>query len=194
VDEGFKELGKRWKPILDVFDENGVDLCYEVHPSEDVFDGITYEMFLENVNQHKRACLLYDPSHFVLQQLDYLQYIDFYHERIRAFHVKDSEFHATGKQGTFGGYQGWLNRAGRYRSPGDGQVDFKSVFSKLTQYGYKGWAVLEWECCLKHPEDGAREGAKFISDHIIRVTDKAFDDFAKTEQGSKFNREVLGLN
>lgn len=194
VEEGFKELGKRWKPILDVFDENGVDLCYEVHPSEDIFDGITYEMFLENVNQHQRACLLYDPSHFVLQQLDYLQYIDFYHERIRAFHVKDSEFHATGKQGTFGGYQGWLNRAGRYRSPGDGQVDFKSVFSKLTQYGYKGWAVLEWECCLKHPEDGAREGSKFISDQIIRVTDKAFDDFAKTEQGSKFNREVLGLN
>ena len=194
VEEGFKELARRWKPILDVFDESGVDVCYEIHPSEDLFDGVTYEMFLEAVDNHSRACLLYDPSHFVLQQLDYLAYIDNYHERIRAFHVKDAEFNPTGRQGAFGGYQGWLNRAGRYRSPGDGQVDFGGIFSKLTQYGYEGWAVLEWECCIKHPEDGAREGAQFISDHIIRVTDKAFDDFARTSQGATFNRDILGLN
>ncbi|WP_346239062.1 sugar phosphate isomerase/epimerase [Niabella insulamsoli] len=193
VDEGFTELAKRWTPILNYFDECGVDVCYEIHPGEDLFDGATYEMFLDKVNQHARACLLYDPSHFVLQQLDYIQYIDFYHERIRAFHVKDAEFNPTGRQGTFGGYQSWLNRAGRYRSPGDGQVDFKTIFSKLAQYDYKGWAVMEWECCLKHPEDGAREGAEFINKHIIRVTDKAFDDFAATGTDSDFNKKVLGL-
>ena len=193
VDAGFTELGKRWTPILNYFDEHGVDVCYEIHPGEDLFDGVTYEMFLEKVNQHPRACLLYDPSHFVLQCLDYLQYIDHYHERIKAFHVKDAEFNATGKQGTFGGYQSWLNRAGRYRSPGDGQVDFKSIFSKLAQYNFKGWAVLEWECCIKHPEDGAREGVAFIQDHIIRVTEKAFDDFAGLEADEKMNKAILGL-
>lgn len=194
VDEAFTELARRWTPILDTFDECGVDVCYEIHPGEDLFDGITYEMFLEKVNNHPRACLLYDPSHFVLQQLDYIQYIDFYHERIKAFHVKDSEFNPTGKQGTFGGYQSWLNRAGRYRSPGDGQVDFKTIFSKLTQYGYDGWAVMEWECCIKNQIDGATEGAKFIEDHIIRVTDKAFDDFASTGADAAFNKEILGLS
>ncbi len=194
VEEGFSELARRWLPILNYFDECGVDVCYEVHPGEDIFDGITYEMFLERVNNHARACLLYDPSHFVLQQLDYVQYIDHYHERIRAFHVKDAEFNATGKQGAFGGYQSWLNRAGRYRSPGDGQVDFKKIFSKLTEYNYPGWAVMEWECCLKHPEDGAREGAQFIKDHIIRVTEKAFDDFAGQAADDVFNRKVLGLD
>lgn len=194
VEEGFKELGRRWTPILNEFDANGVDVCYEIHPGEDLFDGETYEMFLEEVNQHSRACLLYDPSHFVLQQLDYIQYIDFYHERIRAFHVKDAEFNSTGKQGTFGGYQSWLKRAGRYRSPGDGQVDFKTVFSKLTEYDYSGWAVMEWECCLKHPEDGAREGAQFIKDHIIRVTEKAFDDFAGVKTDQAFIRSLLGLS
>ena len=193
VDAGFTELGKRWTPILNYFDEHGVDVCYEIHPGEDLFDGVTYEMFLEKVNHHPRACLLYDPSHFVLQCLDYLQYIDHYHERIKAFHVKDAEFNATGKQGTFGGYQSWLNRAGRYRSPGDGQVDFKSIFSKLAQYNFKGWAVLEWECCIKHPEDGAREGVAFIQDHIIRVTEKAFDDFAGLEADEKMNKAILGL-
>jgi sugar phosphate isomerase/epimerase len=194
VEEGFKELAKRWTPILNYLDECGVDACYEIHPGEDLFDGITYEMFLEKVNNHPRACLLYDPSHFVLQQLDYIQYIDFYHQRIRAFHVKDSEFNATGKQGTFGGYQSWANRAGRYRSPGDGQVDFKTIFSKLAQYDYKGWAVMEWECCIKHPEDGAMEGAAFIKNHIIRVTEKAFDDFAGVAPDEKRNRSILGLD
>jgi len=193
VDTGFKELGKRWKPILDVFEDNGVDLCYEIHPGEDLHDGVSYERFLEEVNNHPRACLLYDPSHFVLQQLDYLTYIDHYHERIRAFHVKDAEFNPTGKQGVYGGYQSWINRAGRFRSLGDGQVDFKSIFSKLTQYDYGGWAVLEWECCIKHPEDGAKEGSIFIKSNIIRVTEKAFDDFAGTGSDEAFNRSVLGI-
>ncbi len=193
VETGFKELAARWMPILDEFDQHGVDLCYEIHPGEDLHDGITYELFLQHTNNHPRACLLYDPSHFVLQCLNYLEYIDNYHERIRMFHVKDAEFNPTGKQGVYGGYQPWLERAGRFRSLGDGQVDFKSIFSKMAQYDFKGWAVLEWECCLKHPEDGAREGAPFIKQHIIRVTDKAFDDFAGTGKDEKFNRTVLGL-
>ncbi len=194
VETGFKELANRWLPILNAFDENGVDLCYEIHPGEDLHDGISYEMFLEHTNNHPRACLLYDPSHFVLQCLDYLQYIDHYHERIRMFHVKDAEFNPTGKQGVYGGYQSWINRAGRFRSLGDGQVDFKSVFSKLTAYGFEGWAVMEWECAIKHPEDGAKEGAIFINDHIIRVTEKAFDDFAGTGSDENFNKSVLGLD
>lgn len=194
VEEGFKELARRWMPILNYFDECGVDVCYEVHPGEDIFDGVTYELFLDAVQQHPRACLLYDPSHFVLQQLDYLAYIDHYHQRIKAFHVKDAEFNSTGKQGTFGGYQSWANRAGRYRSPGDGQVDFKSIFSKLAQYDYAGWAVMEWECCIKHPEQGAKEGASFINNHIIRVTERAFDDFASSGTDVAANRKLLGLD
>ncbi len=193
VEEGFKELAKRWLPILNTFDECGVDVCYEIHPGEDLHDGISYEMFLENVNNHSRACLLFDPSHFVLQCLDYLSYIDNYHQRIKAFHVKDAEFNPTGKQGVYGGYQSWINRAGRFRSTGDGQVDFKSIFSKLAAYDYTGWAVMEWECCLKNSEDGAREGAPFIRDHIIKVTTHAFDDFAATAKDEKLNRSVLGI-
>lgn len=194
VETGFTELAKRWRPILDYFDSCGVDVCYEIHPGEDLHDGVSYEMFLDKVDQHSRACLLYDPSHFVLQCLDYLTYIDHYHERIRMFHVKDAEFNPTGKQGVYGGFQGWVERAGRFRSLGDGQVDFKSIFSKLTGYNYKGWAVLEWECALKHPEDGAREGAAFIQDHIIRVTEKAFDDFAGTGSDEAFNKKILGIH
>jgi len=193
VEDGFKELAKRWLPILNAFDKAGVDLCYEIHPGEDLHDGITFERFLEATGNHARCNILYDPSHFVLQQMDYLQYIDFYHPYIKMFHVKDAEFNPTGKSGVYGGYQDWINRPGRFRSLGDGQVDFQSIFSKLTQYGYEGWAVLEWECCIKHPEQGAAEGAPFISDHIIRVTEKAFDDFASTGKDQKLNKRILGI-
>ena len=193
VEEGFNELAKRWKPILDAFDEAGVDVCYEIHPGEDLHDGVTFERFLEATGNHRRCRMLYDPSHFVLQQLDYLQYIDFYHEFIRIFHVKDAEFRPSGKSGVYGGYQNWIDRPGRFRSLGDGQVDFKAIFSKFAQYDYPGWAVVEWECAIKHPEDGAREGAPFVRDHIIRVTERAFDDFAGSGADREFNRKALGI-
>jgi sugar phosphate isomerase/epimerase len=187
VEEAFAELGRRWQPILDTFDDCGVDIAFELHPGEDLHDGVSFERFLDAVGQHPRANILYDPSHFVLQQLDYLAFIDLYHPRIKAFHVKDAEFRPNGRQGVYGGYSAWADRAGRFRSPGDGQIDFRAIFSKMAQYEFGGWAVLEWECALKHPEDGAREGAEFIRRHIIRVADRAFDDFA----GSAVHPDVL---
>lgn len=194
VEQGFAELAARWLPILDTFAEHDVALCYELHPGEDLHDGITFERFLDAVDHHRAAKILYDPSHFVLQQLDYLAFIDHYHQHIGAFHVKDAEFNPNGRSGVYGGYADWIDRPGRFRSIGDGQIDFQSIFSKLTQYNYQGWAVLEWECCIKHPEQGAREGAQRINDYLINVTEHAFDDFAGTTSDSHSNRKILGLN
>lgn len=193
VETAFDTLAARWRPLLDLADEQGVDICYELHPGEDLHDGVTFEMFLDRVGNHARANLLYDPSHFVLQQLDYLDHIDIYHDRIRMFHVKDAEFRPTGRQGVYGGFQPWAGRAGRFRSPGDGQVDFRQVFSRLTGHGFPGWAVVEWECALKHPEDGAREGAAFVRRHIIRTTPHAFDDFAAQPVDKAAVAAALGL-
>ena len=194
VEAGFAELAKRWRPILDAYEEAGVDVCFELHPGEDLHDGVTFERFLEAVDNHPRANILYDPSHFVLQQMDYLGFIDIYHERIKAFHVKDAEFIPSARSGVYGGYQGWVDRPGRFRSLGDGQIDFSGIFSRFASYDYTGWAVLEWECCLKHPEDGAREGAPFIKKHMIRKPERAFDDFASVAPNENLNRQILGLD
>lgn len=193
IETAFEELARRWRPILDICDEQGVNLCYEIHPSEDLHDGTSFERFYELVGQHERCKILFDPSHFVLQQLNYLDYIDIYREHIRMFHVKDAEFLPSGRQGIYGGYSSWLERAGRFRSLGDGQVDFKAIFSKFAQYNYQGWASLEWECCLKDQEDGAREGVDFINRHIIRVTDKIFDDFAGAPVDQRQISAMLGI-
>lgn len=194
VEAAFDELARRWRPILDEFEENGVDACFEIHPGEDLHDGITFEMFLDRLKSHPRCNLLYDPSHFVLQQLNYLEYIDIYHSRIKMFHVKDAEFNPTGRQGVYGGFQPWAQRAGRFRSLGDGQVNFGQIFSKLTQYNFAGWAVMEWECCIKSPDQGAREGAPFIARHIIEASDRSFDDFAGSGADLKASRRILGLD
>ena len=193
VEMGFEELASRWMPILNSFEDQGVNVCYEIHPGEDLHDGHTYERFLELVQGHKRACILYDPSHFLLQQLDYIQFIDLYHDRIKAFHVKDAEFNPTGKSGVYGGYMPWSERAGRFRSLGDGHIDFTTIFSKLSQYDFDGWAVMEWECCIKSSEQGAKEGAQFINSHIIEVAKRAFDDFAESQQDQSELKDILGL-
>lgn len=193
VEEGFKELAKRWKPILDYADKFGVDCCYELHPGEDLHDGASFEQFLEATGNHPRVCINYDPSHFILQCMDYVGFIDVYGSRIKAFHVKDAEYRPSAKAGVYGGYMGWKERPGRFRSLGDGQVDFKQVFSRLTAVGYSSWAVLEWECCFKDAAQGAAEGAPFIASHLIDVPLKAFDDFAGAATDVKRNRRVLGL-
>ena len=110
------------------------------------------------------------------------------------FHVKDAEFNPTGRKGVYGGFQSWENRAGRFRSLGDGQVDFASIFSKMATNNFDGWAVVEWECAIKHPVDGAIEGAQLVKDHTIRVTEKAFDDFTQDGADAGANRKMLGLD
>jgi sugar phosphate isomerase/epimerase len=190
---GFTELARRWQPILHTAEEYGINLAYEIHPGEDLHDGITFERFLAATGHHPRVHILYDPSHFILQCLDYIGYLDVYKEYIKAFHVKDAEYHAGARSGVYGGYQDWQDRPGRFRSLGDGQVDFKRVFSKLTQNGYTGWAVLEWECCIKDSVQGAREGATFIKSMLIDTPSRAFDDFAGGSTDETTNRHILGL-
>ncbi|HKU07169.1 MAG TPA: sugar phosphate isomerase/epimerase family protein [Bradyrhizobium sp.] len=193
VERAFDELARRWRPLLDEADRAGVDLCFELHPGQDLHDGITFERFLGCVDGHPRAKINYDPSHFLLQQMDYLGFIDRYHERIGAFHVKDAEFTTSAASGVYGGYQDWLDRPGRFRSVGDGQIDFGGIFDRLTRYGYDGWAVLEWECCLKNSNDGAREGAQFISDHIIRVSERSFDAMLDAPMSADKVDRMLGI-
>ena len=193
IEEAFREMASRWRPVLDHASGLGLRIGYELHPGSDLFDGYTFERFLHELDGHPAIALNYDPSHMVLQGMDYLEFIRLYGDRIAGFHVKDAELRPNGKGGAYGGYLGWAQRPGRFRSLGDGQVDFKSVFTLLTEAGYRGWAVLEWECAVKSPEQGAAEGAPFIMSHLIEMSSVAFDDFAGGDSDQQLNRRILGL-
>ena len=52
---------------------------------------------------------------------------------------------------------------------------------------------MEWECCIKSPEQGAAEGAPFIANQIIEVTGKAFDDFAGGGVDEAIHKKILGI-
>ena len=194
VDLAFNELAARWKPVLDLAAEYGIYLAYEVHPADDVHDGVTFERFLSATGNHRSVSILYDPSHLLLQCIDYAGYIDCYSSYIKAFHVKDAELNPTARSGVYGGFQSWKDRPGRFRSLGDGQTDFTKIFTKLVEVGYCSWAVLEWECCIKDAVQGAREGATFIKSLLMETPEKAFDDFAAGESNLELNRKILGLD
>jgi len=193
IDAAFAELARRWRPILDHADAHGIDICFELHPGEDLHDGVTFDRFLALVDGHPRARILYDPSHMLLQHMDYLGFIELYAPRIAAFHVKDAEFVPSGRSGVYGGFQDWAQRPARFRSLGDGQVDFRGIFSRLAATGYQGWCVLEWECCLKRKEDGAAEGAPFIARHMIATTDKPFDAALRRPLAPGMAERILGI-
>ncbi|MFN0164599.1 MAG: sugar phosphate isomerase/epimerase family protein [Burkholderiales bacterium] len=192
IDDGFAELARVWRPILDAFDAVGVDVCYELHPGEDLHDGATFERLLDKLGGHQRCRILFDPSHLLLQHIDYVGFVEIYHERIGSFHVKDAEFVKSARSGTYGSFHTWGERPGRFRSLGDGQVDFKSLFSRLAYHGYNGWATVEWECYLKHPMDGAREAVDFVKRHMIHTTDTPFDAFMRPAGDTARNRRILG--
>lgn len=193
IETAFTELARRWRPILDHAGQAGIDICFELHPGEDLHDGVTFERFLDRVDGHRRARLLYDPSHMLLQHMDYLGFVTRYGDRIAAFHVKDAEFQPSDRSGVYGGFQDWRDRPGRFRSPGDGQVDFRGVFSRLAHVGFDGWATLEWECCYKRKEDGAAEGAPFIARHMIAVTPRPFDAALRRTFDAAAARRILGI-
>jgi sugar phosphate isomerase/epimerase len=193
VELAFKELAKRWQSILETAEQYGIDIAYEIHPGDDLHDGVTFERFLAETGNHSSVKILYDPSHFFLQCLDYLGFISYYGDYLKAFHVKDAEFNPSPRSGVYGGYQSWKDRPGRFRSLGDGQIDFRKIFTKLTEAGYNSWAVLEWECPIKDAVQGASEGASFIKAMLIDTPKRAFDDFGKGEADAKLNKRILGL-
>jgi len=148
------------------------------------------EMFLDP-SAVQALQYLYDPA-ISCCSADSLEHIDLYHERIRMFHVKDAEFNPRPAARACMAVQSWIDRGRTLPLAGRRQVNFKAIFSKLTQYHIR-WRCSCGNCCLSTRGRRPAEGAKVIADHIIRVTDKAFDDFAGAGADVAANRRMLGV-
>ena len=180
IETAFDELARRWRPILDAFDEAGVDVCYEIHPGEDLLDGATFEMFLDAGRQppallHQLRPVALRAAAARLSRLH--RHLPRAHQGVSRQGRRVQPDRPAGRLFGLPGL-GRTAPAASARSA-TAQVDFGAIFSKLAGYDYGSWAVLEWECCLKHPEDGAREGRRFIAAHIIRVTEQGLRRFRR---------------
>lgn len=204
VRAGYFELARRWLPVLNYAGDKGVKIAFEVHPMEDVFDGATFEQFLDACGGHEAVGIAFDPSHFILQVLDYLAFVDLYHDRIFGAHWKDGEFNPSGRQGVYSGMMPFISRAGRFRSLGDGHLTLKALEAGLAKYGLSLWRVLEWEDVIKDKVLGATEGAKILQALIddtplplfpkqVVPTATSFEKFAATGGSRATIEHCLGF-
>lgn len=179
---GYREFADRWNPVLDVFDEVGVRFALEAHPTEIAYDIVTAEKALEAVNRRPAFGFNFDPSHFIHQQFDPVEFINAFPDRIYHVHVKDSKLSLSGRSSIlsshleFGDYRrGW-----NFVSPGRGDVDLENIIRALNRIGYNGPLSVEWEDSGMDREHGAAEAAQYVKKTDFQPSNVAFDAaFAK---------------
>ena len=177
IDAGYRDFAERWNPILDVFDEVGVRFGLEVHPTEIAYDIITSELTLAAIDRRPAFGFNFDPSHFVHQMFDPVNFINAFSDRIYHVHVKDSRVSLNGTTGIlcshlqFGDHRrGW-----DFVSPGRGDVDFEGIIRALNRIGYDGPLSVEWEDSGMDREHGAAESVEFVRGVDFAKSERAFD-------------------
>lgn len=178
IDAGYRDFAKRWKPILDVFEDQDVYFGLEVHPTEIAFDIASAARAIDAVGGHKRFGFNYDPSHLGYQGVDYIRFIREFGDRIFHVHMKDVYWSPTPKRaGVFGGHLdfGHPDRYWDFRSLGRGRIDFEAVIRALNQIGYGGPLSVEWEDNGMDREHGAAEAAAFVRRLDFLPSTRAFD-------------------
>ena len=177
-DRGFADFAARWGPILEVFDECGVNFALEVHPTEIAFDIASTERAIEAVRGHRRFGFNFDPSHLAYQGVDYVKFIRTFAGRINHCHMKDVWWgRGDGTVGVFGGHTsfGDPRRNWDFRSVGRGMIDFEAIIVALNDIGYAGPLSVEWEDSRMDRVHGASESAAFCRRLDFKPADRAFD-------------------
>ncbi|MAZ52679.1 MAG: AP endonuclease [Trueperaceae bacterium] len=177
-DAGFADFGSRWIPIMDAFDDAGINFGLEVHPTEIAFDIASSERALEAVGHHIRFGFNYDPSHLGYQGVDYVKFLRTFSDRIYHAHMKDVWWgRGDGTAGVFGGHTsfGDARRFWDFRSVGRGDIDFEEVIVALNDINYQGPLSVEWEDSRMDRVHGATESAAFLRELDFEPSDIAFD-------------------
>ncbi len=178
LEAGYAEMAAIWKPILEVFDAEGVFFALEVHPTEIAFDIASAQRTLEAIDHHPNFGFNYDPSHFGYQGVDYLGFLREFGDIVFNVHVKDVWWSERGTTvGVFGGHTdfGSDGRFWDFRSPGRGRIDFEGIIRILNHFRYKGPLAVEWEDPMMDREFGATEAAQLVRRLDFPQSGVAFD-------------------
>ena len=178
IEGGFKDFAKRWTPILDSFQENGIKFGLEVHPTEIAFDIASAERAIEAVNGHPAFGFNYDPSHFGYQGVDYVEFIYRFKDRINHVHMKDVAWSDKPTEaGVFGGHVDFHDRRRfwDFKSVGRGDIDFEKIIRALNDIEYMGPLSVEWEDGGMDREHGATESCAFVKSLDFPASNIVFD-------------------
>ena len=177
VDAGYREFADRWNPILDVFDQVGVRYALEAHPTEIAYDIVTAQKTLEAINRRPAFGFNFDPSHFIHQLFNPVEFIEAFPDRIYHVHVKDSKVNLNGRNSILGSHLnfGDTRRGWDFVSPGRGDINLEAIIRILNRIGYDGPLSVEWEDSGMDREHGAREAVEFIKRTDFAPSNVAFD-------------------
>jgi len=165
----YRLFGDRMTPVLDVFGELGIRYALEVHPTEIGYDINTFGAALDAVKRHPAFGVNHDPSHLIPQNIDPVDFILAFPDRIFNMHAKDSKVHDTGRQGIYGSHLtfGDQRRRWNFGSPGHGDVDFDGIARALIFTGFTGFIAVEWEDTLMNRWVGASEAVPYITQKML---------------------------
>jgi len=177
INKGFEDFALRWKPILDVFSENDVKFGLEVHPTEIAYDIITSQRAIDAVDGHPAFGFNYDPSHFIHQFVDPVEFINEFGDRIWHVHVKDSRVQLTGRNSILSSHLdfGDPRRGWDFVSPGRGDVKWDQIIRALNRVNYNGPLSIEWEDTGMDRDWGAPEALEMIRKQDFTPSQVAFD-------------------
>ncbi len=177
IDAGYASFAAQWKPIMDVFDEQGVDFGLEVHPTEIAYDIYTSQRTLEALDHHPRFGFNFDPSHLIHQFIDPVEFINAFPDRIVHVHVKDSKVQLSGRNSILSSHLsfGDPRRGWDFVSPGHGDVKWDPIVRVLNRIGYNGPLSIEWEDSGMDREFGAQESLAYIRRQDFAPSNVAFD-------------------
>ena len=177
IDAGYQDFARRWRPILDVFQAQGVKFALEVHPTEIAYDIVTMQRALAAVDHHPSFGVNFDPSHLIHQFVDPVAFLDAFPERIFHVHVKDARVTLDGRSSILSSHLsfGDHRRGWDFVSPGHGDVKFDPIIRTLNRIGYAGPLSVEWEDSNMNREFGAQEALRLVRGLNFSPSDVAFD-------------------
>jgi len=156
-----EDFPKVFNPLVDRAKEQGIKVALENWYATNLQGLDTFQAALEAVPD-KTLGLNFDPSHLLWQQIDYVEAVHRFGDRIHHTHAKDTEIieHKLRQVGVIG--EGWW----RYRIPGWGRINWTAYLTALKEVGYDYVLSIEHEDPFFTAEDGFQKAKQFLEQFL----------------------------
>jgi len=161
---GLREFADRLNPLLDICAECEVKFACEIHPGQVAFDLYSAEQALDALDGREEFGFTFDPSHFLWQGVDPVEFLRKFPNRIFHVHIKDACLTLNGRSSLLNSYfpHGDSRRGWDFRAPGRGGIDWEAIIRALNEIGYEGPLSVEFKDAFMDLDSGAQEACQFV--------------------------------